>query len=900
MDSPSAPQYPVYPRYSRAPSRAPSRAGTASARPYSAMSNATSTAATRVICAITQGRGVAATVGMCFFSIDTGECILSEIVDTQTYVRTVNKLAVCMPVEVLVPSTTLEAPAGGMLVKVIQENFPNLKVTGVSRNFYNEAEGKRYIQELSFKDDLDSISMLVMSKFYAVCAAAAVIKYIDTSLNLRFALHSLRVRYESSEGSMLIDYDTVRALELTQNLVDPKSKYSLLGVLDNTSTPMGGRLLRSQILQPLTDKQTIERRYSAVEELTANEELFFGCKSALKSFQDLDRLLTSLISIPTKPSIKFSEQRINSIILLKQSVNLISEAYEATASARSNLLISVRELCRHPSLSAVKALIDASINEDCVWAKTPVESRNQRCYAVKKGKNGFLDVARQTYKEATEDVMEVIAQLKEEYDLQQLEVKYEIARGYYVRVPIDTLRGEDGEGPVSLPEVFINRMTKRDHIECSTLELLKLNGKLRDALAEIILMSEQTVEQLIEEVRSHIPALYKACEGIAMLDAMVSFAHVAVSSEKGYVRPILMERTKQLPRLFENPENKEDEDEAVLAIKNSRHPIKEIVLAKKGSQFVENDVYASPATSRFQIITGTNMSGKSTYIRQVALLCIMAQVGSFVPADHAQFPILEGIFARISAGEDAEITATQSLVSTGGEEGGGSVTGTSTFATDMAGAAFILANAKPRTLVLIDEMGRGSSVRDGLAITTAIAESLVDTGATVLFATHFLEIARVLSGRGGVAELHMRVDVEDSAAAAGNEENTGSTKLRMRYKISNGVVSPTMHYGLRLTRVLPFPKDMLDRAEEISNYLDARETKSRAKTGLKTQIVQRRRTILDLLTSLKGVWQYCEETLGKAGEATEVEERNADVVLGRWLDELQQKFVVKMMEAGEE
>lgn len=319
------------------------------------------------------------------------------------------------------------------------------------------------------------------------------------------------------------------------------------------------------------------------------------------------------MSISTKPSIKFSEQRINSIILLKQSVSLMQHVLSALISVQSPLLISVRSLCSDLEIQSVKELIDASINEDCVWAKTPVELRNQRCYAVKKGRNGFLDVARQTYKEATEDVMDVIARLKEEFELQDLEVKFEIARGYYIRIPFESPNG-DGQRD-RLPETFVNQvLVKHEFIECSTLEILKLNGKLNDALAEIMLMSEQTVEVLVEEIRVHVPALYRASEGIAILDALVSFAHVATSSEKGYVKPIIIEQKRSQREddsmtagsLAETDFAEDEEDGgAVLALKNSRHPVKELVMAKKGMPFMENDVYASSQTSRFQIITGS-------------------------------------------------------------------------------------------------------------------------------------------------------------------------------------------------------------------------------------------------------------------------------------------------------
>lgn len=229
------------------------------------------------------------------------------------------------------------------------------------------------------------------------------LKYVDLGLGMVFALHSLRMRYEPSEGSMMIDVSTIYSLELVQNLRDAKSRHCLFGLLNETLTPMGARLLRNNVLQPLTDPEVLNTRYAAVDDMTKKEELFFATRAALKNFLDADRILTALIVTPSKVTLQTSEQAINQVIMLKQFVNSVNPVFEALTGTGSDMLHNIRELCAPENVAPVQELIDHVINEDTTYARQPLELRNQRTYAVKSGVNGLLDVARTTYKEATED-----------------------------------------------------------------------------------------------------------------------------------------------------------------------------------------------------------------------------------------------------------------------------------------------------------------------------------------------------------------------------------------------------------------------------------------------------------------------------------------------------------------
>ncbi|PUU80668.1 DNA mismatch repair protein MutS [Tuber borchii] len=549
-----------------------SRPPTSTCRPRTSRPRTATSAAgggaQQVVCAVTESRGVSAIIGLCFVNTTTGECVLSEICDTQTYVRTMQKLAVFDPTEILV-SPAAASPPKSTLLSIIEDYVPGAMITEVPRRYFNERSGHDYIQQLAFPDEVASIRVAVSGKFYAISAAAAALKHIEVSY-MRFALHSLRIKYQGSEGSMLIDFSTVHSLELIQNLQDPKSPDCLFGLLDNTVTAMGARLLRASILQPLTDLSTLNARLDSVEEFTQHEDMFSQARQALKPVLDMDRLLTALITMPVKPSLKHSEQAINNIIILKQSLSSIAPVYDSLGSARSWLLVSIRNICEPDQIEPVQSLISSIINEDVAFSKSPLDLRNQRCYAVKSGVNGLLDVARQVYKEVTEDVHQLVEGMSKEYDL-PLELKYETGRGYYLRLPASEIEDKP------LPAVFVNMVKRKKVVEFSALEMLKCNAKIGDSLAEVILMSDNSIQQLVEDIRKEIPALYRVAEGIAVLDMLLSFAQLCTVQD--YVRPEFAD---------------------TLALKAGRHPIREKI---HKDRFVPNDVYASQQ-SRFQIITG--------------------------------------------------------------------------------------------------------------------------------------------------------------------------------------------------------------------------------------------------------------------------------------------------------
>lgn len=381
----------------------------------------------------------------------------------------------------------------------------------------------------------------------------------------------------------------------------------------------------------------------------------------------------------------------------------------------------------------------------------------------------------------------------------------------YICIQVNALEGKP------IPAIFVNIFRKKNVVQCQTLDLVKYNKRISDAHQEVVLMSDEAVQGLFERVREHVSTLFKICECIGVLDMISSFAETATTLD--YVRPQIGD---------------------VLAIKSGRHPIKEVL---QTNNFIPNDVYAADQ-SRLQVITGRNMSGKSTYIRSIALMTVMCQIGSFVPAEYASFPIVHQLFSRVSTEDSIEASV-------------------STFAAEMREIASILKNINKHSLAIVDELGRGTSTRDGLAIAISIVEALLRSHAFVWFATHFRDLAKIFEERSGVMNLHLSVEASENS-------------LNMLYKIAEGAVEES-NYGLFLARAVPLPEEVLEIAADVAKKLN--DNIHRRKQASTAVVKQKRRK---LILSLK-------EHLLQARNGT-----MRGPALRAWLQELQKEFVVRM------
>ncbi|OTB06751.1 hypothetical protein M426DRAFT_20846 [Hypoxylon sp. CI-4A] len=794
------------------------RASTTTGRKSRATSSVWGSDSHEIICAVAEARSVSPAVGLAFINITTNEAILSQICDSQFYVKTIHKIQMYEPSKILIVNTAFSASSKSSLLSIIEEELPGTPIEPLDRKYWSENAGLEFIQSLAFREDLEAIKVAIDGNFYATCSFAAAIKYVELSCNVSIMSHSLRVRYQPSENTMMIDVSTIHSLELIQNLQNAKSKDCLFGLLNQTFTPMGSRILRSNILQPSCQvESTLMPRYDAVDELTVKEDMFFEIRKALKAFMDVEKLLTNLVIVNNQSSIYASEQAINSILGVKAFVTAVPSLYEALGAARAELLTRIREICRPELTQPITDLITVTINEDVTAMKSPLDMRNQRTYAVKSGVHGLLDVARQTYKEATEDVHHHVENINSDHQL-TAELRFENNRNYWLRLRQSDLEGRD------VPDVLINRVYKGRWLECQTLLLVQLNHRITDSTNEAIMLSDKVVQELLDAIRVHVPNLFRICEGIALLDMIAAFGQSATTRD--YIRP---------------------EIGNALALKGARHPISELV---NPDRFIPNDVFANEQ-HRFQIITGCNMSGKSTYIRMVSLLQVMAQIGCFVPAQYASFPVIQQLFVRMSTDDSIEANM-------------------STFSLEMREMAFILRNINEKSLTIIDELGRGTSTRDGLAIALAISEALVQSQSLVWFATHFQQLAKVLGSRPGVLNLHLATEMYDM--------DDGNPKMTMLYKVTSGPIQEE-HYGLNLARAIGFPDRFIDIAEDISNTL-AENIERKKQTSKSRKLLRRRKLILNLHDTL-----------------TQLQEADMDdSTLGSYLKKLQDEFVSRMDE----
>lgn len=347
---------------------------------------------------------------------------------------------------------------------------------------------------------------------------------------------------------MMISLPTIQALELIQNLQAPSSKSCLFGLLNETLTPMGARILRSNILQPSTQiGLVIGPRQVALEEICTKEDMFFDVRKSLKAFGDVEKLLTKLVVLPAETSLEATEQAINNVLLIKNFVLGIPALFASLGAARSDLLTKIRNHCRPEVTDPILRRIAEIINDDVAYVSRPLDLRNQRVYAVKSGIHGLLDVARTTYKEATDDMDQHVKSLNAELSLAG-ELKFENRRKYWLK-----FRCSEFENGI-VPPALINLVRKKDFLECQTLQMVKLNQRMTDSVDEAIMQSDKVVQELLDDIRAEIPHLFRVCESIALLDMLASFGQIITTRE--YVKP---------------------EFKDALALKGARNPILDVV-----------------------------------------------------------------------------------------------------------------------------------------------------------------------------------------------------------------------------------------------------------------------------------------------------------------------------------
>ncbi|KAF8824075.1 hypothetical protein HHX47_DHR9000128 [Lentinula edodes] len=477
--------------------------------------------------------------------------------DCQTYVKTLHQMHLHKPSLVLVPDTFLSASDTAMaaigssgkratntslLVEFIREEFPDTQLEPISRKYWNETSGLEFIQQLCVEDEERAGTILaVSSKYYVLSACSALFKYAEIRQNTRFSAGSLRIKYSPVDGTMMIDPESAKNLELVGNMSHRKSHHSVFGILNHTYTAMAARLLRVNILAPITVQTSIDARLDVVEELVQDEDLFNEVRSALKTLNsmDFDKLIATLAASETilTNSAKAASNRVTQMLNLRNAVRNLPLLQKSLENTKSQLLRIIHDMLLDERLEKIDSLIRASLNEDTAPTKHGIAAVNARVYAVKANHNRLLDVARETYKENVGDIYSLCNALTQTHEI-PLTLVYQES-GFVFSMKKTDLEGE-------LPKGFINVTLKKGKWQFSSMELKKMNARMQDALDETLILSDKLVvflavgtlseviylfriiQDLVTEILVNVGALYKASEAVALVDMLWSFSHSAI------------------------------------------------------------------------------------------------------------------------------------------------------------------------------------------------------------------------------------------------------------------------------------------------------------------------------------------------------------------------------------
>ena len=575
-----------------------------------------------------------------------------------------------------------------------------------------------------------------------VIAAGALLKYLYETQKTSLA-HMSHIQPYSTNKFMIIDSSTRRNLELCETLREKQKRGSLLWVLDKTKTAMGARMLRSFIEQPLIDREEIEARLDALEELNAHMITREELREYLNPIYDLERLIGRVVYQTANPRDLISFK--TSLGMLPHIKNLLQE-------------FSCRELKKLEQeldpLEDLYELIEQAIAED-----PPISIRDGDM--IKNGYDEEVDRLRSAKTDGKQWLAKLEEEEREKTGIKNLRVKYNKVFGYYLEVTNSYLD--------LVPEYYTRKQTLTNAERFITPELKELEDTILGAEEKLTALEYDLFCKVRKQIADEVVRIQHTAKAVACVDVLASMAYVA--DQNGFCRPSINEK-------------------GVIDIKNGRHPVVERMI--NNDMFIANDTYLDNKSNRIAIITGPNMAGKSTYMRQSALIVLMAQIGSFVPADSANIGIVDRIFTRVGASDDL-------------------ASGQSTFMVEMTEVANILRNATSSSLLILDEIGRGTSTIDGLSIAWAVVEHISNPkllGAKTLFATHYHEMT----------ELEGKLDNVNNYCIAVKEKGDDIVFLR---KIVPGGADRS--YGIQVAKLAGVPDSVIARAKEICEELEETE-----------------------------------------------------------------------------
>lgn len=673
--------------------------------------------------------------GISICDISTGEFYSAEIKDNNNFPILLDEIARYTPSELVINSMMANCLDE---MNKIKERFENVYITKFNDKFFSEELNNVNLRFNVVDNNERKIENLAEKKL-ALSSINALVQYIEdtqkTSLD-----HINKITIYNLSKYMALDINARRNLEITEKMRDKSKKGTLLWVLDKTSTSMGGRLLRRWLNDPLVDVDEINRRLNAVKELKDDIILRGEVIENLKKVYDIERLAGKMA---------YGNANARDMVTLKNSLFKLPEVKQILKNCKSDLLKGLYE--KLDELQDIYQLIEKSIVED-----PPMTIKDGGI--IKLGYDEEIDKLKTAQTEGKTWLVQLEAEEKEKTGIKNLKIGFNKVFGYFIEVTKSYLD--------QVPDRFIRKQTLTNAERYITEDLKNLENQILGAEEKVINLEYNAFVEIREEISKNVTRLQTTSEVISSLDVLTSFAQVA--EDFNYCMPVV-------------------DSSGTIDIKNGRHPVIEKILGE--GVFVENDTFLDKGDNRLSIITGPNMAGKSTYMRQVALITLMAQCGSFVPAESANIGVVDKIFTRVGASDDLSM-------------------GQSTFMVEMMEVATILKEATPNSLVILDEIGRGTSTYDGLSIAWAVAEYIADKqkcGAKTLFATHYHELT----------ELENKIEGIKNYSIAVKEKGEDIIFLR---KIVRGGTDES--YGIHVARLAGVPKVVTQKANEILRSLE--------------------------------------------------------------------------------
>lgn len=675
-------------------------------------------------------------VGLCFCDISTGDMQVTCCEDGNIYGKAVNEFAKFAPAEIVMNAEAFNSKE----IKEYFERNENVHKELLSADKFDLYTCKNVISK-HFGKDVESFEF--SGKNQVLCALGAAILYL-CDLSKNDLANVTEVRYYTDNSFMKLDFSARRNLELCETMRNRERRGSLIWVMDKTKTAMGKRLMRSWIEQPLINTAQIIKRQNAVLELVNKPQSTADISGYLSNIKDMERLITR---------ISYKTANARELRSLCDTVSYLKGLKESIDTGSSKLLNEIRDGI--DTLDDVFDLIDNSITEDPPFSVREGE-------LIKTGFSAEVDELREIVNNGKGYIASIEQKEQERTGIKKLKIGYNRVFGYYIEV--------SNSFKEDVPSEYVRKQTLTNCERYITQELKDSESKVLGAQERIVSLEYEVFSAVRDNVAKELSRIQSTSHYIAVLDVLYSFSVIAVSNK--YVCP-------------------EISQEPVIEIKDGRHPVVEKMLSN--TPFVPNDTRLDTRDNLAAIITGPNMAGKSTYMRQVAIIVIMAQMGSFVPASYAKVGITDSVFTRVGASDDLS-------------------SGQSTFMVEMNEVADILKSATKNSLIILDEIGRGTSTFDGMSIARAVLEYVCDRkklGAKTLFATHYHELTELENEIDGIKNYNIAC------------KKRGDDIIFLR-RIIPGCADGS--YGVEVAKLAGVPTAVVKRAKEILKSLESGES----------------------------------------------------------------------------